>query len=1274
MHVFAGRYVTLWSLRRFEYMQWINATDLKDWASRRDCQEYLSLVIRRLIRSTAKDITSINFPAGEIIVYPGWDGVLEVTDGNEYIPQGFSVWEIGTNENIKKKAEEDYQKRKANPLTVNPSHTTFIFVTPRIWANKDKWCEEKKKENFWKDVRCYDAIILEQWLEQAPAVDAWLAQYLGKYPEGIISLEDWWNEWSRSTNPPLTSKLVLAGRDSQANEVRKWLSNPISEIVVQATTREESIAFLTAVIETLPESEREFYFSRSLVVKNPESFRQITVTGKNALLLVLQFEEIEGTSVALQKHYVYVPIAPDNKVTTEKIILPWLERDAFISALKEMGLSEEDAQKYSRDTGRSLTVLRRRLMKVRGQPKWAERDSVRDIIPALLAGQWDESKEADKGVISQLARESYDSYSRKISLWLHEPDAPILKIGSYWRLQSSIDAWFAVAPFLTEADLQQFKGVTLKVLKSINPALDLEPEKRWMSSVYGKEPAYSGTLREGLAQALILFAVFGDDTQLSVSTTAQTWVDNVVRELLHDADWKLWHSLSDVLPLIAEASPSSFLDAVESSLSQKQPPIMGMFSETDDAFTSSSAHSSLLWALEGLAWNPQILGRVTLILGKLARLDPGGRLSNRPANSLRTIFLLWLPHTCAPLEKRLEAIDTLIEQEPEIGYELLIALMPRSHDSCFPTHKPRWRQFSERTKNAITIAEHWKSIKAITERLLWHVGNDGRRWANILDNFSSLPFEERNKIIEKLSSCVDKISNGRSELWNKIRKILSHHRSFPDADWSLPEQELKKIEKIFQLLEPENIIERFCWLFDEDWPDLPEGEKKDYKKTELLITEHRRKAVEAIKSEFGLEGLIKLVEQTKNPWLVGNSVSEIDITLEEEQKLFSLLENDDKNKVSFIQNYILRKSFNQGDEWICSIVEIARLQQWQTLKIINLFLSFPQNRFVWNLLESFDKDIQEGYWKQCAVRLFNLPEEDKAYALKQLLEVKRHFSAVETAALFAEEIPVKLITEILQKAATEKSMEEFHIQSYNVERLFEVLDKSPGIKEEDIARLEWLYLPILASVGSSRPPKMLHRELASNPELFAEVIKYIYKPKNEDKKDDQESLPHELVQQRAHLAWELLHSWKTIPGSGEKGQIDYEKLKAWLGKARELCEKEDRKEVGDLHIGKVLAYSISEEEGIWPPETVCKVIDEIQSDELDNGFRVEVYNKRGVVTKSPFEGGQQERVLAKQFRQYADRWITRYPRTASILIKIADGYENEARREDQEAERRDLEY
>ena len=42
-----------------------------------------------------------------------------------------------------------------------------------------------------------------------------------------------------------------------------------------------------------------------------------------------------------------------------------------------------------------------------------------------------------------------------------------------------------------------------------------------------------------------------------------------VRDVLADADWVQWTSLNDLLPLLAEAAPGEFLDAVESGLSNE---------------------------------------------------------------------------------------------------------------------------------------------------------------------------------------------------------------------------------------------------------------------------------------------------------------------------------------------------------------------------------------------------------------------------------------------------------------------------------------------------------------------------------------------------------------------------------------------------------------------------------------------------------------------------------------------------------------------------------
>lgn len=1252
---------------------WIDSTDLKNWANRRDCQGDLPFLIRRLIRATAKDISHILFPAGDNVSSPSWDGILEVSESTEFIPEGVSVWEIGCNRDVKGKADSDYEKRKENISGINPSETTYIFVSPRAWTKNKEWCKNKKKDGFWKDVKAYNAATLEEWIEQAPAVGIWLGQLLGKYPEGVKALVDWWDEWNKSTSPPLTTELFLAGRDEQAKKIHEELESSSSQITVQSATIDESIAFLAAVINSLPQKEREYYLSRSIVIKNSEAFEHVSITTSSELLLIPEFNEIKGFSLAIQRgHGVYIPVGPDNTVTNPKIILPRLGKDVFISELEEMGLSNEDSQKYTRDTGRSLTVLRRQLMDYVNQPEWAKSNSASDIIPALLLGRWMESNIADKEIIEKIAGESYETYSQKLYSWQNQQDSPILKIGEVWRLVSAMDAFFALAPFVTQINLEHFKDIVLTVFKSLNPALELEPEERWMAAVHGKTPLYSNHIRKGIIQALILIGVFGDDAKLSLSTSAQTWVDNIIWELLRDAKCNLWMSLDDVLPLIAEASPKSFMDAVDSSLSADEKPIMCLFGETQGLTWPSANHSSLLWALEHLSWSPELLPRVALILGKLAEYDPDSesRVINRPKNSLRDIFLLWNPQTYSSFEQRLEVLDLLIEKYPEVGWNLLVDLMHKDHDTVFVESQTIWRQFSETPKTEVTMAEYYTNTIEIINRLLSHVGSNGHRWVNILDNFSSLPTDERNRIIEQLSSDVDKISVGRYDLGNKLREIISRHRSYPDSDWSLPEEELQNLDGIYLSLEPEDSIDRLNWLFD-GWPNLLEGVKiEDRHDNDEHFIQLRIGALNEIKDEHGFEGLIELAERIESPHYIGSALAEDDINPAEEEKLYSLLEDEDETKMIFVKEYIIRKAFDD-EEWIKNLVQKAQTENWSDTMTVNCFTAFPSRMFVWDLLNSFDGNIQESYWKKCGFRGITGLAEDKIYYLKQMVQVKRYYRALDIASLYVEEIPSELIAKILEKAAIEKSEGEFHIDQYRIERLFEELYKS-DYPENEIAKLEWYYLSFLAGVGRERQsPKLLHNELSSNPEFFVDIMKNIYKRKDDKKDEDKEKLPEELLKQRATLSLKLLRSWKKTPGTTDNNEIGYDALNSWIKRARELCKESDRIEVCDIQIGKLLAHAEPEND-IWPPESVSNIIESVESEDLNQGFKIGTKNKRGSYTKAMDEGGEQEVSLAEKFRNYADNLNTRFPKTASLLVDIAESYENQAKREDEEAEIRDL--
>ncbi|MNT55867.1 hypothetical protein D3C72_1931360 [compost metagenome] len=158
----------------------------------------------------------------------------------------------------------------------------------------------------------------------------------------------------------------------------------------------------------------------------------------------------------------------------------------------------------------------------------------------------------------------------------------------------------------------------------------------------------------------------------------------------------------------------------------------------------------------------------------------------------------------------------------------------------------------------------------------------------------------------------------------------------------------------------------------------------------------------------------------------------------------------------------------------------------------------------------------------------------------------------------------------------------------------------------------------------------------------------------------------------AHNSYDLLESWKAVPGINEAGDdVEAAHLMDWVHQAREALAQSKRLAVGDVTLGQVFAYAPTGADGIWPHPAVREVIESVQSRELESGFRTGIFNSRGVFSKSLGEGGEQERALAAKYRGYADALLGSAPRTAGALRRVAEGYQRNALQEDQEAELRE---
>lgn len=120
----------------------------------------------------------------------------------------------------------------------------------------------------------------------------------------------------------------------------------------------------------------------------------------------------------------------------------------------------------------------------------------------------------------------------------------------------------------------------------------------------------------------------------------------------------------------------------------------------------------------------------------------------------------------------------------------------------------------------------------------------------------------------------------------------------------------------------------------------------------------------------------------------------------------------------------------------------------------------------------------------------------------------------------------------------------------------------------------------------------------------------------------------------AKRGYNLLEAVKIISGHNDLGELETERLRKWVTIVCESCEELNRSEVGDLCIGKLLSASAIGKEEIWPSEEVREILEDFQSEDIMRRMCTGVYNSRGVTTRMPSDGGDQERNLAEKYREF----------------------------------------
>lgn len=1250
----------------------IKSTHLDAWADQIEARSALPALIRRLVHTTGKDVSASSFPAYDDSQTKGWDGSVESQSATPWIPVGKSGWEFGCNKDPGGKANSDYNNRTKDVPVEDRKNLTFVFVTPRKWHGKAAWVDKKVEESKWKDVRAFDAVDLEQWLEVSVSAQVWMGEKLGIPTDQCQSLEDYWKIWSETAKPAISPKIFNSSVSDYAHKLKDWYhAEPNSPLIVTAASKEEAKAFLYCASSS--DEQIQPILDQAVFVFSPDIIKKLSGVSTQ-FIPIAETDEVQDAIIPLIGKRHCIVIAEGNIKTIEadiSIDLPSFE--SFNEALKEMGFDDAQIHIYAGSTGHSPTILRRQLAQVPALalPSWAKSpEIIKKMIPMALLGTWDTRKEADKEILSYLTEKDYKDAEKDIAELASMDDAPIWSEGGFRGVVSELECINAIAGYITKEMLSDFFDMAEYILSEDDPALDLDKEDRWAANLYDKIRNHSPAIRQSICNNLIILAVHGDalfGKRLHINVEGR--VSRLIGNLLRDKTPRTWLSQNSDLPLYAEAAPEEFLSTIEEELKNDEPAFRNLFEPVSSAVFSSCDRTGMLWSLELLAWDASRLSRVAVVLGKLSLYELDDNWANKPINSLKDILLIWRPHTAATTDERCDVLELLCKECPEIGWKLCIQNLDRGRGFTSGTYKPSWRSDASGFGHNTTYSEARKyALKCIELVLSWPC-HTVHTLKDLVDCMHSFEVDEKELVLGKVRNWVESSPSEMDiiELREHVRIRTMTSRAIRRIKNNGKEDNYVSGKELYELLEPKDIVLKHLWLFSKSWveftPEELSEDNLDHQARERGLEKQRKDALVDIVSEKDQLGVFDLLEKSNAGVHIGHALFNGVLRPEEIENFILECLSKESTEVDSCLSGILHQYDDEDRKDV--LLKLSNNINFSGT-ICRLLLVCPFSMSTWSFLEEQELNIKDLYWRKASPRWCN--DEEISYPVGELIKIKRPRAAFQLAHYKIDKLDSNTIIELMKQVGTLdlEGDANYRASQYDIEQALEVLNSRNDFDIGELVNLEYLYIDALHLDSSYGIPN-LSKAIAESPIFFMQLVAYGFKSHGGKPEPEEWRMPQDnkSISVAGTKSYNVLNTLSVIPGTQEDEKIDAKILLGWVKEVRRLAKEYGREVITDQMIGKLMSTCGSDEDGVWPRKEIRCVFEEIASEDISTGMQLGLYNSTGAEFHAVDSSRERSRV--ENYSGMASKIMNKYPFTAKMLRDIAHMYERDAEHWDEDA-------
>lgn len=1083
---------------------------------------------------------------------------------------------------------------------------------------------------------------------------------------GGKTVKQFWDEVSilEKGEKQLPYSTIMGGRVSEAETILK--ATEISELVViESQSRLESKAFAAAAILN-----NGGHTDNVIVVENRDLYDQLVNGGMRYVIIT---SIVANHQLAVAKgHSVIYCVGPRDNYVDDHIVLPEIDRNVFISSLKESGLNDDEVKKLALDSAKDINILWRMLGVVMTPPAWETDATIMKFIPIMLVGRWDEASDADRQLLKELSgSESYEAYRRDINAIILADESPLKKIGTVFVVKSLYAMYKRYFRYVTDVDIERFLEYADVALEDVDKDAIAKMESQELQ-YWRANRMFSSDLRKGIVEGLALIALMQEDAGRDKSI--ERWLSTKLKEF----DLQKYLSHRHNMQWIAEASPKAFLEFIENDIQKGSPILNEIFVIRPNRFGLTDTqifYTELLFGLECIAWNEDYLPQVTQILLHLCAYKNDSNWDNRPSHSLERIYRFVMPCTCAPLGKRITILRSLQRRYPDAVHDVCLSwLKGLNSEVYFTTQNFRWRWSAQRPDYYSKGVQRYPANDQLREMYEMMMTNFEWREDNIVELLELSMYQYmkslRKDIIDSVRARLDGIK-GNDTICKELREEIYRHWECQDTWWSLKGEDLQLYRDLLHDLTLQDVINANKHLFDDIYLNDPDS-GIDYL-TENSVDKtmkYRAKIEEKIIKERGLNGIWELEKVAKSGAAVASGFAE----LTGDQYRVIVYERYCNGGLSkaFVKQYFSNLYYMNKDDKEAYASYIREMMEKNPDRIAVVMYAPGFYREYADMVESLSDTISLDYW-QNVQRSGVYGSEDVPLIIDRLIRSKRYgdvlffMSQKEVLAMMSSKQKVEALYAIFR---TEGLLVMSH-QAYHVGRILDTVELDGDMDMERKVESMEFYLYKRLEHYLKDEHNHFRKAINTKPELLMEIISAIFQSEVESEEPiiEEERGNREFMWHIAHNFW---YNYHDVPCSNADGSIDGTKLRKYLRRIDEIAKERHREYALPFVIGKILGNFPEDED--YPSQLLCDLVEEYSDDAIDTEIGCAIHNRRSFSTRSPFAGGTVERNHIETLQKYRERAVLRSLRFVKILDSAIRGFERSAKQNDYEGQMNNFEY